>query len=295
MDARPDWITRSLFMTEENQKPQLHSSMINSAAKCWRQFVRRYGYLFDIWDKKEIRPPSVAMAIGSSTHKGIEHINNDIMSGDRRFLDDYKDVAVTQVKGLWTEDVHLYNIKKSVARDMAIDVSANLVGKYFEEVAPSVKPIAVEKAFVVVLKDFDFDLAGRIDLEEKNAIRDSKTTAGSIAKDAAQSFQNALYAMYKLIEDDKLPARVVLDYLQYSKTKAGYNYHYKIRDAIPDKSWVMPVYARIKQMAEIITACREGKIDSLNAAPPADPQSWICTTKYCGYAKDCDGWSGREN
>jgi hypothetical protein len=292
-----------------SDKVQLHQSMIGTAARCWLQFIYRYGYLFEIHDREIIRPPNFKMVVGSAAHAGFEKMNRVKIAGagaEPELLDASVESGVNHYDAVWDKkEIRLWGDEKNikVTRGKGRDMTVELVKKYYTDIYPIVQPIDVEVPFVIELDNFDFDLAGRIDLDEGKSIRDSKTSGMRPPKHAARSLQMSLYSMYKALETKKetgvvtMPEKVAVDYLYYTKTKAGFNYHSQTFEAVPDQSWIKPLYNRILQMAETLDACKRGKIDPLKAAPPADPSplNYVCSAKYCGYYDICPAWSGRED
>jgi hypothetical protein len=280
-----------------NDRPQLHISMLDMASRCWIQFVRRWGFLFDIWEKEEIVPPGVAAITGIGAHRGAQFINTDKMNlCEDRPLNEYQSIGSDEVKARWSKGVHFMGSKTEFAeaKGVAIDKAVNFIGLYHQHVRPDIEPILVEHPFVIKLPDQKFDLAGRIDVVEKLMIVDYKTGSVSPPEYAAQSPQMAMYSHWFHKEYKRFPELVCIASTYATKTKTGHNYHYKTRTASPSPAWVQPLYGRILTLSKILEACQKGLVDPLTACPAADPSGWICTAKYCGYAGTCGSWSGRK-
>ena len=166
----------------------------------------------------------------------------------------------------------------------AIDQTVALSALHYDHLAPTINPLAVEEKFVITLDSYPFDLSGQKDVRELDCIRDTKTKATAPPQDAARSIQMAMYALSEKVIRGKLPARVCLDFLVKTKTPKIHT-----REAVPDDSWIDPLFRRIERAAEIIQSVKEGK----GQFTPADSENWMCSKKWCGYAGTCEFWGGR--
>lgn len=271
-------------------KPQLHVSMLDMLSRCGVQFQRRYGARFDCWQEEEIVPPGIALATGISVHKAVEaNLRNKMIDSDGQLLPraQIAEIAENEFRGVWeggmmfTED-EAANIKKALG--VAVDQTIALALLHHDNLAPIIKPVAVEEKFVIVMGNYAYDLAGKKDVREIDAIRDTKTKTASPPADAARSLQMAMYAMAEKVAGRGLPSKVYLDFLVKTKTPKVV-----IREAVPDDSWIQPLFHRIARAIEIIQSVKEGK----GQFTPADPESWICSRRYCGFATTCPYWSGK--
>jgi hypothetical protein len=168
----------------------------------------------------------------------------------------------------------------------AIDQTVALATLHHDNLAPELKPVAVEEPFVIELKGYPFDLTGQIDIREEGVIRDTKTCAGSgVTKDPEHSFQMAIYATAHRILHTRYPDKVVLDHLVKNKTP-----RLDSREGVIDEAQAKPALHRVHHAIRIIESVKEGK----GQFTPADPtHPWACTQRYCGYARSCPFWSGR--
>jgi hypothetical protein len=269
-------------------KPQLHVSMLDMAARCGIQLQRRYGARFGIGDKEEIIPPSIALITGIVNHTTAEkNLSNKMETGSLLSLENIKDMARDEFEGLWQgglmlTDTESVNIKKTHAE--AIDKTIALAGLHHTEFAPEVNPVALEEKFVIELEGYPINLAGQKDIVEENAIGDIKTKAQQPGENAAMTMQMGMYAMDFKLKKGEYPAKVFHQYLVKTKTpKAVY------REAVPNDEWIKRMLHRVTRFIEVIDAVKSGK----QAFMPADPESWICSKTYCGYATTCPFWSGK--
>lgn len=270
-------------------KPQLHISMLDMMSRCGIQFQRRYGYRFDCWPREEILPPGIALATGISVHKTVEANFKRKMESQGLLLDRQAvaDIARDEFHNIWTAGMMLTedeitDIKRTYGVNLDQTIALSLL--HYDNLAPKINPVAVEEKFVITLKDYPYDLAGKKDIREKDCLRDTKTKAASPPADAARSLQMAMYALSEKVAKRGLPKKVSLDFL--IKTKKP---KIEIREAVPDDSWIQPLFRRIERACEIIQSVKEGK----GHFTPADPESWICSQAYCGYARTCPYWSGK--
>ena len=272
-------------------KPQLHASMLETMARCGVQFQFRYGGTFGIADENMIIPPNVALATGTSVHKSVQADLDHKMETGGQLLPagEIKEIAFAIFqqhvdRGMTFSPDESVNLEKTVGSAMDMTVALSML--HHNGLAPTINPLAVEKKFVITMNGYPYDVAGQIDVVEAGRLRDTKTKAQSPGQDAAKSLQMALYSVAYRIETKKLPDEVCLDFLV--KTK---NPRIVIRRAVPEASWIDPVFRRLERATEIIEAVKDGK----QAFSPADPENWCCSDKWCGYsaAGICPFRSGR--
>lgn len=272
----------------QSVKPQLHQSMIDMMCKCGIQFQRRYGYRFGCWHQEEIIPPGTALATGSSVHKSVEvNLRNKMSTGALLPVEEVETAARDHFLGmasgnfLFTDEEAL-DVKATLGQ--GVDTTIALARLHYTELAPKIEPVAVEEPFVLELVGRPFDLSGQIDIRLDGAIRDTKTAKVSPTEDAARSMQMGMYSLAYRAKNDVLPEKVYLDYLVKTKEPKLVT-----REAVPDDGMVKTVLNRVQQATKIIQSVAEGK----GEFTPADPTNWVCTEKFCGYARTCPYWSGR--
>lgn len=291
---------------EESQEPvkiQIHQSHLSMFYRCPIQFQRRYGKLFGIGPKNEIVRPGVALLIGSAVHKSAEHnIKSFLNSGQYAPRDESLAIARDDISGEWDSgNVKLDSLEAldaSKTRDETIDMSVALSKLHYDELAPTLRPVAVEEKFVVIMNGWPYDFAGRLDLREKWAIpnnggkddqfisilRDLKTAASSPPANTLPTTQSQGYSLGHLIIHGKLPDKFCHDALVKNKKPK-----LVIREGIPTDAWTREFLFRFENMIQIIEAVREGKVPM----PQGNRDHWTCTEKFCGYARTCKYWSGK--
>lgn len=271
-------------------KPQLTSSMLGTLARCGIIFQRRFGERFGCWDREEIIPSSIAITTGIAVHSSVQHhmtLKRDYPTKSHLVLDECTQWASDEFEKVWSNGILLTADEAATVKQTkgaAKDMAANLAGLHYSQIAPGIEPTAVEEPFVITLKDYPIDLAGRIDIREKQVIRDTKTARATPKQDDARSLQMAMYSLAHKVLFGKMPLTVNLDYLVKTKTPKAVTIA-----AVPKEEWIDPLMRRIENATTIIEAVREGK----GAFTPCDPNHWQCSERYCGYAKTCKFWSGK--
>jgi len=265
--------------------------MLNMLSRCGIQFQRRYGARFGCWPEEEIIPPGIALATGISVHRAVEANLRHKIDSEGGLLDreTVAEIARDEFNGLWQgglllTDEESENLKKTFGS--ALDQTIALAWLHHDNLAGQLNPVAVEERFVITLDGYPFDIAGTKDIRESNGtIRDTKTAARNPSADAAKTQQMAMYALAEKIRTrGDYPKRVTHDCLVKTKTPK-----LVVCEAVPDPSWIDPLIRRIEQATQIIQSAVRDK------APftPADPDSWTCSARYCGYHATCKFWGGR--
>ena len=258
-------------MLTNNGRPQLHASSLG--VNCMEQFRRRY-------IEGEKIPPGIALIVGTGTHKSIdENLTHKINTGKLLPFDAARDAARDGVNIAWdaqeiklTPDEAAQGVK--AIRGQAIDKAVRLASVHYVAKAPVINPIAVERSWSLEIPGIQFDLVGRLDIQERDAIRDSKTTGKTPDADVAvKSVQLKAYALAVKVIDGAQPSKVVLDYLIDTKTPKAMSFEHK-----PDAEDFQVVLARADVLARAMQA---------GIFVPVDPGHWCCCEKWCGYWQTC--------
>jgi len=282
-----------------SDRPEVHQSHLGMFHRCQRQFQFRYGKTYGIGADNIIIPPGVAALIGTATHASIdENLKHKIANDGVPLLpDEALDVARDAANARWAAGEVLLTeeeaANQAVTKGNLIDVSVLCAAAHYDKVAPTLNPLAVEEEFTVLLPKESFDLGGRLDIREKNVLRDTKTASSWPAADYANNLQNAHYSLGMKVNLKRYPSYMYNDVLvkpRWSKAKQEWGAvgvrTVKVRF---QKVMVDRLLERIRLMMETVESIREGKI----RAAYANPDHWVCTRKYCGYHKMCPGYTGR--
>ncbi len=271
----------------DQEKPQIHVSMLTMFAKCPIQFQRRYGARFGIWHEEEIIPPGVALIQGTVVHKAAEqNLNNKIDEGILMSDEQIADITKDEFELNWGQEILLTDEEsENVAKTKgeALDLTLMLSTLHHVALAPLLNPVAVEEKFVIVLDDFPFDISGTKDVREKDSIRDLKTMKQSPTIHAPRSLQMGMYSLSEKIERGSLPEKVCIDALVKTKIPKLVT-----QSIVPDDKMIQPVLNRLEAFAEIIENVKKTGV----TLPAASPDHWCCSKKFCGYSQTCPFWSG---
>ena len=277
-------------------KPQLHVTHLNMMARCGVQWQRRYGARFGVWDREEKIPPGIAAVVGTATHAAVEaNLRNKIKHGELLPVDAVRAVARDKFHELWGAGLLLSEDEaadQTKTMGAGVDQSVALANLHHVKLAPFLEPTAIEERFVIVCDGYPVDLSGTIDVVEAFSdkplteyVRDTKTIARVPQDASARTLQMTMSAQARKGATGRLPGRTYNDNLVKTKTPK-----YVRAMSIPQESWWPPLWARIVRAVAIIEAVREGK----QAFSPAQPEDWVCRAAFCGYARTCPYWSGRE-
>ena len=270
-------------------KPKLHWSQINMLCRCGIAYEMRYV-------KGIIKPPAVALIVGSATHKSIEtNLRNKM---EKKVLlpdEEVRQVAADDVNARWQEEgADLSGLDEDEAgkpekevRGEAVDMAVSLASLHGRELAPAIEPIHIERKWDVAIDGFPCDLQGTIDIQEHGSmasvedtekampgpagtrIRDTKTSKASPPKDkASKDEQLTMYAMAAKVLDGSIP-ELAMDFLVKTQTPKVV-----VQRTIREQDDFGPLLARIAAASR----CIESGI-----FVPCQPDAWQCDRRYCGY------------
>jgi len=249
--------------------PRLSWTQINMFGRCGLQYLYRYV-------QGERRPPGVALLVGSGTHEGVEASLVHKLSGAPATLEQVQEAARDGVRRRFADEVVLTDDEHALGRDKvagaAIDTAARLAGLYHEEVTPTREPLAVERPWEIDLGG-GVTVSGVTDLVCADAIDDLKTAGKAPGADAIRTPQLALNQLAIQTIDGQAPERVRLVTL----TKTARPKVVTQEATIGDRERAA-VVTRIEAVAAAIKA---------GVFVPADPTSWTCTPKFCGWWDRC--------
>lgn len=262
------------------ERPSLHASQLDMLSRCPLQYYYRYVL-------GEVRPPAVAMLVGTATHKSVEaNLQHKIASGDLLPLDAVQEAAKDALEARWAgEGVMLDDEERERGvvrvKGDAVDDAVTYATLHATEVAPEVQPVAVERTFRIDLKGYPVDLVGTIDIEDVPGLRDTKTSGKSPQEDAAaKSVQLTVYSMALQALNGKPTGRVRLDYLVKTKVPKVVS-----MESARDEHAYRALLDRVARAARLIES---------GAFYPTSPDNWVCSKRFCGWWGRCPhGASGR--
>lgn len=255
-------------------KLYLSPTQINMFTRCGEQYRRRY-------IEGEKLPPGISLIRGSSVHKGAEH-NFKQKMGTRKDLskNDIVDISVASFEErVKNEGVMLNEIEKSRGKEIVIgeakDTTVALSSLYAEVVAPKYQPKMVEEETIIELPHSTHDLKGIIDLvDENDLIVDLKTgsrkkSQEEVDKDAQMTF----YSMIHKAKTGKAEKGIVIEQLLDQKKPKN--------ETILTTRNEADYKAMINRINAVAHAINSGIF------PPAQPDSWSCSAKFCGWYHVC--------
>lgn len=250
----------------EAKKPYLSPSQIDMYLRCGESYRRRY-------IEGERIPPGVAMLQGTGVHAGAEV--NFRQKVDTHSDLPFRDIVDAAVDGFDRSLLGGYVIDpEGPAPDEARDQVATLAMLYADEVAPEYQPVHVEQAVKIELPGA-YDMLGVIDLaDDHGRVVDIKTTGKAKSQNECDtSAQLTFYAAAHRVLTGELASEVRLEVLV--KTKR------------PKR--VMLASTRGQEhfvsLANKINAVSAGI--QAGVFLPAEPGSWMCSPKFCGYYHTC--------
>lgn len=253
------------------KRPTWSQSKLGMFTRCGMQYKFRY------IDGLRI-PPGVALIVGTATHKAVEYdLTNKIQSGELLPLEAVQDLAALAFKANWNasevkvdEDELAEAGSMAKVKGAASDKAVRLASLHHRKVAPSISPVHIERYFRLELKGYPFDLDGFMDVQEPDAVRDTKTTGKSPSKDEADnSMQLTMYGLAFRSLEGRNPAKLILDYLVDKKEPQEVTQTSERSDED---------YRRLVMRAE-----RAHEAIDKGVFIPTDPSNWVCSAKWCGY------------
>lgn len=248
----------------------LSASQLGMYMRCPMQWEWRY--------QKGIKTrPGVSLVVGSGTHTGIEYnLKHFLEKGVQAKYSDVQDVTAQDVRDRCDNEDVEFQIDES--RGDAVDSAVALSSLHYTDVAPSLYSglTHVERSFSLELGGFPYSLDGFIDVQCGNKIRDTKTAGKAKRQDEAdKSVQLTLYGLAALTIDKELDD-VELYFDVLVKTKVPKAQILMTRRDEED-------YRRLIRLCEIVAHSIENQVFM-----PAQPDSWVCSERFCGYWKLCD-------
>jgi hypothetical protein len=257
-------------------KPKLHWSQISMMCRCAAAYEFRYV-------KGIIRPPAIALIVGSSTHVSIEKNLKHKLETKGTLLSDaeVRQIAADEINTRWEKDgADLSSLDEDevgkgekAIRGAAVDMAVSLSSLHHHKLAPKINPLHLEREWDVEISGFPVDLKGTIDCQEPDRIRDTKTSKVSPPKDRAEKDEQlTMYSMASKVLDGSIP-KLSMDVLVKTKTPKVVT----LDTTRSDKDFE-PLLARIAVVSKSIET---------GMFPPCDSGHYLCSQKWCGFFTLC--------
>lgn len=203
------------------------------------------------------------------------------LPGTPAAVEEARDIAAAQFDKAAADNVELSKKDKEYGaeklRGEQKDCAVDLAGLYVEQVAPLIKPIAVERKIEIKPKDMDITIMGYIDLVEDDlgeVIRDLKSKEKAPFKDEAKfSQQITMYNMIRAAETRKLPRESKLVHL--IRTPKSHELRVEVQSTTRD-------IEDLKRLRERLVTAIEA-VDK-GVFVPADQTSASSPCNWCEYA-----------
>jgi hypothetical protein len=255
---------------------EIHQSSLGMAFRCGEQFRRRY-------IENEIIPPSVAAGRGTGVHAGNKaNLRQKIVSGEdlpeSDILDATRDGFVHALRnGVYLPQDEISEKNRII--NNGLNDAIRCAKLYKAEVAHTIKPKAVEEPFRVDV-GLPLFLGGTMDYQETPRVGDLKTAGlkwqeGRIEKEIQPVF-------YSYVHEKQTGVRPEFVYhiLIARRGKEGNPTSTKLQEqsiTCTDNHY-HALFAKFRMFIKMLET---------GTFLPANPSSWWCSPKWCGYFQTC--------
>jgi hypothetical protein len=247
----------------------LSANSISTYLKCPERWRRRYV-------EREYEPPSGALILGSSVHAAEAHADNvQIESGSRPPSADVQDLFADE----WEERSEREEVDWGTDQPGELkDIGVKAISAYDRDIAPSLRPVSVEREFKLDLADVDWGFLGYMDFEEEDgAIVDRKVRGTKMSQAVADTeLAVAPYMLARRAEGNPAPE---FRFHTFVKTKKPYA---EIVPTSRTDAQLDHFVDRLYAVAAEIAWRMESGIWS-----GAVPGSWWCSERFCGFHSTC--------
>lgn len=247
------------------KKPTLTKSKMETFINCPRRY--RYEYVDKIKCQK-----GVALVFGSCFHEALELNYAQKVSSEQ---DLPLEEVVQHFRDRFAEQVPDAVLPAGVTEGWYTDVGCRMVALHHQEIAPTVTPLFVEKSFRVSLgDDFPFDLSGRWDLVDVDAIIvDNKSYKRPPKQEwVDKDFQMSLYSLAYRLMFNECENGLRIDAV--TKQLAPRVVQVWTKRTNDDAAWII---GQIEGIAKAILAGTDYPRDDSN----------LCSPLYCPYWDRC--------
>ena len=248
----------------------IHQSSLNMALRCGEQFRRRH-------IEDEIIPPGIAAGRGTGVHKANEvNLKQKLKTKIDLPLPDLQDAARDGYVHAFRNGVFLCKEdqpSKNILINDGLNDTIRLTKLYRDEVAPEIQSVEVERPFMIDV-GLPLPFAGRIDVEEVAKVDDLKTTAKSWADGQIDKEIQPIFYSYVHEKEIGVRPEFVYHILVALKTKVKR----QVQSITPTDAHYQALFAKAKMFCKMLDT---------GTFLPANPTSWWCSEKWCGYYKSC--------
>ncbi len=254
----------------------IHQSSLNMALRCGEQLRRRY-FL------NEIMPPGIPACRGTGVHAANKiNLRQKIQTGADLPLSDIKDatrdgyIAATQKNGIFLTREDLSSKKRLL--NEGLNDALRCAEVYHEQVSPKLNPVAVEEKFTIDV-GLSLLLAGMMDHQEIPKIGDLKTTSRTWGK--SRIYEEIQPVFYSFVHEHERKVRPEFTYhiLVARRGKTGpTSADLQEQSMTATDGDYHALFAKLRMFCKIVET---------GIFVPANPTSWWCSEKWCGYYLTC--------
>ena len=248
---------------------------ISMGSRCGEQYRRRIVL-------GQIIPPGAAAGRGRGFHSAVEvNFKQKITTHLDMPEDTLTDAARDGFVYAFRNGIHLHRDdvahKATILNDF-LNQTINLTKKFRVEIAPNVQPTEAEIRLEADIGEPNGrPLAGVIDFVQEGGLLDDFKTAGRSWNQAKvdQELQHPIYSYLWAANRGALPRQ--FGYHVLVSTPSGQLKKQRLHTRITNQ--------RIEGM--LARARTINQMEQRGIFPPADPGSWVCSEKWCGYYLPC--------
>jgi hypothetical protein len=247
----------------------IHQSSLNTALRCGEQFRRRYV-------ENHVIPPGIAAGRGTGVHRANEvNLKYKIATGQDLDVSILKDAARDGFVNAFKNGIFLMHEdigRKDAVLNDGLNDTIRLTELYASEVAPEIIPKEVERSFSLEV-GLPLKIAGRIDLEQDARVDDLKTSGKKWTDDQIEKEIQPIF--YSFVHEHETGVRPEFYYHILVSTKKAYRQTQSIK---PTDGHYYALFAKLRMFCRMIET---------GTFLPANPSSWWCSKKWCGYWQTC--------
>ena len=271
---------------------ELTQSMVNMYSRCGYQFYMRY-------IKGIVLPPGVSARKGSSVHAGAEHgYRTYIATGSLPPVDEVTDAArdefvkLVNDEGVWLADDEVPD-KNEILRTAQTEAIAS-AKSYRVNIAPTHHKVGLVEERLYADLGMGVPISGKPDVVADHKMPDIKTAGKRWSKGVEQhKIQPVLYNV--LLRENGYGSDIEAEFIVMTNPKS----RPKDQDVIWDKESEVCIdirrvpYSKEKEDSVLSRVRTTWDAIQKGGFPPADPEHWVCTPQFCGYAsKMCPYYCG---
>lgn len=260
------------------KKGGLSITSIETLLKCGEMFRRRYIL-------KQRSPVTIDMIVGRAVDDSVTlNLDRKMIKDQFMSIEEITDLVLDRYRKAIREaresDEGILLKKKEALAGKEESIiegekkAVRLAKIHAIEVAPKLHPIHLQRSLSVELPDHPFDIGGVIDIQEVDAVRDTKTKGktppGTVADEDEQL---TVYAMLVYLHDGAIPPKLILDCLIDNKTAI-----YRPFETTRIEEDFDVLLERIA-VANYAIQC--------GVFLPARQSDWFCGEYQCGYWPTC--------